>query len=100
VIQQKFLVIESDSRKRDEILSIVAWCQQFMWLRAIVDTGGKSLHGWFDFPNEPTLAELKLILPQLGCDPALFKPAQPCRLAGAWRSEKSTFQHLLYLDLK
>jgi len=100
VIQRKFLVIESDSRTRDEMLSIVAWCQQFMLLRAIVDTGGKSLHGWFDFPDEPNLEELKLILPRLGCDPALFKPAQPCRLPGVWRTERSKLQHLIYLDLQ
>jgi hypothetical protein len=41
---------------------------------------------------------LKNILPNLGCDPALFKPSQPCRLPGARRGDKT--QALLYLDLE
>ena len=100
VLTRPYLVIESDTLSRGQMLSVIAWCQQFMRLRAIVDTGGKSLHGWFDYPPEASLVELKTILPAIGCDPALFKPAQPCRLPGAWRSEKSNFQHLRYLDLK
>lgn len=107
VLSRPFLIIESDPNpekgtglNRAQMLSVTAWCQQFMRLRAIVDTGGKSLHSWFDYPDDAAIAELKLILPSLGCDPALFKPAQPCRLAGAWRSEKCAFQHFLFLDLQ
>ncbi len=88
VALRRFLVVESDSLTKDEICSVFRWCQQFLRLRAIVDTAGKSLHGWFDFPPENILAELKIILPALGCDPALFRPAQPCRLPGARREEK------------
>lgn len=100
VEKRPYLVIESDTLNRGQMLSVTAWAQQFMRLRAILFTGGKSLHSWFDYPDESAIAKLKLILPELGCDPALFKPAQPCRLAGAWREDKSNFQHLLYLDPK
>jgi hypothetical protein len=99
VAERKFLIIESDTLKRGEMLSVIAWCRQFMRLRAVVSTGGRSLHAWFNFPEAAKLADLRVILPELGCDPALFKPAQPCRLAGAYRREKSTYQTLLFLDL-
>jgi hypothetical protein len=87
---------------------MINWCSQFMRLRAIVDTGRKSLHGWFDAPPPEVEAELKIILPNLGrraeakptLDPALFKLAQPCRLPGAWREPGKIRQALLYLDLE
>lgn len=97
VLARKFLVIESDSLTKPEICSVFHWMQQFTRLRAIVDTAGKSLHGWFDVPPPRSLFELKTILPVLGCDPALFKAPQPVRLPGALRDGK--YQSLLYLDL-
>jgi hypothetical protein len=59
-----------------------------------VDTGGKSLHGWFDMPKKAIFDELETILPLLGCDPGLFKPSQPCRMPGVPRGEK--YQTLIY----
>ena len=108
VIQRRFLVIESDVLPKDEMASVINWCRQFMRLRAIVDTGRRSLHGWFDAPPPEVEAELRIILPNLGrgaedqptLDPALFKLAQPCRLPGAWREPGKVRQALLYLDLE
>jgi hypothetical protein len=108
VTQRRFLVIESDSLSKDEMSAVINWCRRFMRLRAIVDTGGKSLHGWFDAPLPEIEAELRIILPNLGrgagdkptVDPALFKLAQPCRLPGAWREPGKVRQALLYLDLE
>lgn len=97
VVQRRFLVLESDTLTKPEIGAVFRWMRQFVRLRAIVDTAGKSLHGWFDVPEFRALAELKVILPVLGCDPALFKAPQPVRLPGALRDEK--YQTLLYLDL-
>jgi hypothetical protein len=93
-----FLVVESDSLSKEQMLAVFAWMRQFMHLRAIVDTAGKSLHGWFEYPNPFQLEELRVILPTLGCDPALFRTSQPCRLPGALRDGK--FQRLLWLDLE
>ena len=108
VTHRCYLVIESDLLSKDEMSAVINWCRQFMRLRAIVDTGGKSLHGWFDAPPSEVEAELKIILPNLGrgaegkptLDPALFKLAQPCRLPGAWREPGKIRQALLYLDLE
>jgi hypothetical protein len=103
VVTRRFLVIESDYLSKDDMCAVINWCRRFMKLRAIVDTAGKSLHGWFDAPPPDLEAELKLVLPNLGregktptLDPALFKLAQPCRLPGAMRDDKR--QCLLYLD--
>jgi hypothetical protein len=97
VLHHRYLVVESDTLAKTQIVAVFCWCRQFLRLRAIVDTAGKSLHGWFDYPTTAQLYELKNILPQLSCDPALFKPSQPVRLPGARRGEK--VQALLYLDL-
>lgn len=96
VIGTPFLVVESDSLAKSEIGAVFLWLAQFLTLRAIVDTAGKSLHGWFDRPEPASERELKIILPELGCDPALFKPSQPCRLPGARRGDR--FQSLLFID--
>ena len=98
VLLRRYLVVESDVLTKDQIGGVFSWCQQFMRLRAVVDTAGKSLHGWFAAPGAEAEKELKAILPELGCDPSLFKVAQPCRRPGAARDGKT--QALLYLDLE
>jgi hypothetical protein len=100
VAARRFLVVESDILKKDEVGAIFRWMkeQAGLKLRAIVDTGGKSLHGWFDLPGESELQDLRLILPEWDCDPKLFTPSQPVRLAGVYRGEKSAWQRLLFLD--
>jgi hypothetical protein len=96
VVSTPFLVVESDSLTKPEICAVFSWLRQFLHLGAIVDTGARSLHGWFNYPVPPVMAELKTILPQLGCDPAMFKPSQPCRLPGFKRGPG--IQALVYLD--
>jgi hypothetical protein len=93
-----FLVVESDTLSKQEIGAVFRWLSQIDRLRAIVDTAGRSLHGWFNRPDPEVEDELRIILPQLGCDPALFKPSQPCRLPGAKRDGR--LQKLLYLDVE
>jgi hypothetical protein len=95
VVKRKFLVIESDVLTQEQICAVFKLCSRFMDLRAVVYTGGKSLHGWFDYPQAETVKVLREILPNLGCDEALFKAAQPVRLPGVQRGEK--IQSLLYL---
>ncbi|KAF0179628.1 MAG: hypothetical protein FD161_1245 [Limisphaerales bacterium] len=97
VLARPFLVVESDELNKAEIGAVFLWLAESLSLRAVVDTAGKSLHGWFDCPDEGTLTDLKIILPAFRCDPALFKPSQPVRLPGAMRDGR--LQRLLYLDL-
>jgi len=91
-----FLVVESDVHSKDEMCAILEWLQKWMRLRAVVDTGGKSLHGWFEPPQPTALTEFEIILPAMKLDPALFRISQPCRMPGAMRDGK--YQHLVYLD--
>jgi hypothetical protein len=96
VLARRFLVIESDILTQDQICAVFKLCRRFMELRAVVYTGGKSLHGWFDYPEEATIRVLKQILPLIGCDEALFKASQPVRFPGVLRGDK--YQSLLYLN--
>jgi len=98
VLQRRFLVVESDVLSKNEIGAVFKWLKDSVGLRlrAIVDTAGKSLHGWFDYPKKSVVEELEIILPQLGCDKGLFRASQPCRIPGALRD--GHYQTLLYLD--
>ncbi len=101
IAERKFLIVESDTLSHDEIGSIFRWLDKAIGvrLRAVIDTGGKSLHGWFDHPSPAVTRQLKNWLPRLGCDPALFNPVQPCRLPGALRpgSDKPRYQRLIFV---
>ena len=100
VLAPRFLVLESDDAlNRDQVGAVFRWIETSLnlRLRAVVDSGNKSLHGWFDYPSMGVFQKLRLWLPAMGCDPALFALNQPCRLPGAWRFETSRYQRLLYL---
>ncbi len=98
ILARRFLVVESDELTKDEVGGVFRWLRDGvgMKLRAIVDTAGKSLHGWFDFPPADQLDDLKLVLPELGCDPKLFTASQPVRLPGAARDGR--YQRLVWLE--
>ena len=100
VLTRRFLVLESDTLDRNQVCAVFKWTEQFAKLRAIVDTAGKSLHAWFEMPAPDVLGQLETILPQLGCDKAMFIPSQPCRLPGGSRPDTGRVQSLLYLDLE
>ena len=97
VLRPKFLVVESDKIGKNEIGALFRWLKTSVGLRLrmVVDTAGKSLHGWFDYPHPRLLQQLEYFLPALGCDPALFNPSQPCRLPGAVRD--GHHQKLIYI---
>ena len=98
VARRPFLVVESDELDRDTIGAVFRWMREKvkLRLRCIVDTAGKSLHGWFEFPAEAELDELKVVLPEFGCDPKMFTASQPCRLPGALRDGRH--QKIIFLD--
>jgi len=99
VVARRFLVVESDTLTRDQVGAVFRWMHEGCDLNlvAIVDTGGKSLHAWFEF-EEDLLDDLKLVLPGFQCDPKLFTASQPVRLPGALRDGVSgRYQKLIYL---
>jgi len=97
IVDRRFLVVESDVLKKDEVGAVFRFLTRCgLELVAVVDTAGKSLHGWFDFLScETALDELRLVLPALKCDPRLFTASQPVRLPGAVRDGK--LQRLVWL---
>jgi hypothetical protein len=94
-----YLVVESDTLTHDEALSVFCWLReaQEIPLRAVVFSGKRSLHGWFERPAGHTDRELAAIMAGLRCDPATVKPVQPVRLPGVVRAETGRLQELLYL---
>jgi len=94
----RFLVIESDTLAKDEVGAIFAYLNRRLHfnLHAVIDTAGKSLHGWFDAPRNARIeARLKAVLTVFGCDPKLFTYSQPVRVPGAWRDGK--LQRIVWL---
>lgn len=95
---QRFLVVESDTLDRDEVGAVFAYLRRRLHydLHCIIDTAGKSLHGWFDAPkNKIWENRLKAGLEVFGCDPKVFTYSQPVRVPGAWRDGK--LQRLIWL---
>ena len=97
VDQRLYLVVESDTLQKAQVGAVFQLMRDLfrMKLYAVVDTGGKSLHGWFEVPKKKEWEDqLKAFLVPLGCDPATFKPSQPVRIPGAKRNENT--QSLLW----
>ena len=106
VESQPFLVVESDGLSHEHFIGVIEFLKQRLHLRAVVDTAGKSLHAWFDYPTDSQVEELRIILKELKCDTAMFRPSQAVRLPGVRRYKIDHgspvfmgIQALLYLDL-
>jgi hypothetical protein len=100
--QRRFMVIESDTLTHPQIGAVFQWLQKKLkyTLFAVVNTGGKSLHGWFNLPPSPLFeSRLKAAIVAIGCDAALFKPSQPVRVPGIMRSNGNP-QTLLWFRRK
>ena len=94
----RFLVVESDTLAKDQVGAVFAYLNRRLRfnLHAIIDTAGKSLHGWFDAPrNKRVEARLKALLTVFGCDPKVFTYSQPVRVPGAYRDGK--LQRIVWL---
>jgi hypothetical protein len=98
VLNREFLVVESDTLDKDQVGAVFRWLTRRvrMPLHAIVDTAGKSLHGWFSSPPPEKEIFLKIALAALGCDTSMFNRSQPVRLPGAWRQDK--LQKLIWIS--
>lgn len=70
-----------------------------MNLRAVIDTGGKSLHGWFDRPSPEGIDALKTLLHGLAIDAAVFDrcSSNPLRAPGCQHEGTGKIAQLLYL---
>ena len=68
-------------------------------LRAVIDTGGKSLHGWFDHPTPRATAGLTRLAEGLAIDTNVLANAAafPLRLPGCLHTTTGQRARLLYL---
>ena len=100
-MQSPYLVVESDTLSVDDQFALLRWLYEGLgWtLRAVVFSGGKSYHGWFDRPPEGHIESLKAIakgLPPGTIDPKCLQVSQPVRLPGCPRGDH--FQELIYIN--
>jgi hypothetical protein len=107
VSQTRYLVVEFDSldadkqqdRRKQENrrkgAALLNYLRQSLDLRMVVDSGNKSLHGWFEM-NEKITEEQRFFLRQLGADINAMRRSQPVRLPGAIR-DNGNVQSILWL---
>lgn len=101
---QRYFVVECDRAHEDPDINrercgaVFAYLRrvQGMTLRAVVDSGNKSLHGWFEYPGPDKHRWCRTVLPVLGADPATMRLSQPVRRPGALRDNGNP-QRLLWL---
>lgn len=103
---KRYFVVEGDdcSEDKDEnrdrcgaIFKYAMTVKPKLKLRAIVDAGNKSLHGWFDYPGDDTYRWCLEVLPVLGADPATMRLTQPVRLPGVTRDNDNQ-QTLIWIS--
>jgi len=116
LISSPFIVIESDDligHKPDDDVerewnkrlcaALILLCRDRLKLslRAVIDTGGKSLHGWFDRPSPDAVEALMSIAQGLAIDDAVVtRASNPLRLPGCIHQKTSKPARLLYLNAK
>jgi len=95
---REHLVIESDiGTNKDEQARLISYLATKAPLVLVVDSGGKSLHGWFDCRGVPhhRVARFMQYAVWLGADRHLWSPAQWVRMPGGTRSGGAR-QHVLF----
>jgi hypothetical protein len=101
VSETKYLVVEFDSLDQDKQenrrkgAALLNYLRQFLDLRMVVDSGNKSLHGWFEV-NDKITEQQRFFLRQLGADINSMRPSQPVRLPGAIR-DNGNVQSILWV---
>jgi hypothetical protein len=104
----RYCLVEFDNITREDQLRF--WVAADLPVCALIDTGGKSIHGWLDLHK---LADIKnhdqwdfhikcrlydqSLIP-MGVDRACCNPARLSRLPGHFRTEKEKIQRLLWLS--
>lgn len=110
-----FILIESDDligrkpctqeeRERNKALScaLIGYAQDKLGLtlRAVIDTGNKSLHAWYDRPPEAAMNAIRKMAAGLHIDEAILERCQssPLRMPHCIHEKTNTAARLLYLN--
>lgn len=107
---RRYVVIEMDPKGDSDPLKdkaiqakILARLSEALPMPMIVDSGGKSLHGWFFVEGlaDQVVEDFMRLGQMLGCDPAVFTKCQWVRLPGGRREPKDDVpgkpQQVVYL---
>lgn len=103
----RFSVVEFDGLPRADQLAF--WAAIPLPVAALIDSGGKSIHGWLAVYGIDTVEQWTQTirnglygqrLVPLGVDPACKNEARLSRMPGHYRTEKNLYQRLLYLNPK
>jgi hypothetical protein len=104
----KHCLVEFDTLSREDQLRF--WSAAKLPIRALIDSGGKSIHAWIDvqaisnfttaeqWDQEIKIGLYEKVLVPLGVDRACCNPSRLSRLPGYFRSETGKFQRLLWLS--
>jgi hypothetical protein len=103
--ERLYCVIEFDDGHWREQRALLAYLERryrsngFV-LFMIVDSGGKSLHGWFTAYgiSEYKLCTFCRAAKQLGADKTTFSPSQWVRMPNGWNVAKQRRQQILFFD--
>lgn len=98
-----YVVVEFDSLAQDKrenklrSAAILRYLGVAFDLRMVVDSGNKSLHGWF--ANDARMTdEAKFFIRQLGADINTMRPSQPVRVPGG-RRDNGNIQSVLWTTI-
>lgn len=104
----RYAMAEFDGLSRED--QIRFWTTVKLPIAALIDSGGKSIHAWFDvsrLANVQAAADWQreirgrlydqALIP-LGVDSACSNPARLSRLPGHYREEKKKYQRILWLN--
>jgi len=103
----RYTIVEFDNLSREDQLAF--WAAIPLPIVALIDSGGKSIHGWIAVDNICNADQweqyienelYKQMLIPLGVDPQCRNEARLSRLPGHYRGEKGKWQRLLYLNPK
>lgn len=92
---------EEVSRHFEDSLAMVRWLRESQsWnLAAILHTGGKSIHAWFETPPSEVMHSLRDASEALGVDSGLVgRPEHPCRLPGQIHAKTGQMSRVLWLQ--
>lgn len=102
VLATKYTIIEFDhldvdpEKNKRKGAALLNYLRPAFDLRMVVDSGNKSVHGWFANDTRMT-DEAKFFLRQLGADMNTMRKSQPVRLPGG-RRENGRVQSVLYVS--
>jgi hypothetical protein len=100
VLARLYIVPEWDQATHDEQAAYIVWLSQYAPLVMVVDSGGKSLHPWYNTKgmSQKQLEDFFGLGCKLGADRSKWDAHGYVRLPGGWRSKYKKRQRIVYFN--